>query len=513
MQDESRSDAAGESVEQKLDGVGSLVVAEEDGGLSIEELEGFAAGVVLTPSAIEVSDGRAIFTPADPNVFGAELELGQGLVGFHGRDGLGGCLNIQTVDKSGLCGHGVLLFHYHSPLQRVFGAAPALAGVDGCKLGLDTARHQIDFGQERSFRANSWVYRLEKAPKVLEAIIVALPETAGSALYGMVDVLAATGTLWRQLVGDDPVAALIHPRIVSLSSEPFRCGNDIPVTPDLAIEDVSKADILILPELWLAPSDDMRERYAELKNWIRRLYRSGCTVYSACSGSVLLAATGLLKGREATSHWAYADLFRNSFPEVRFNPEPNLVFADPAGRIVTAGGTTSWHDLAIHIISRHCGPGEALRIAKVYLLKLHGEGQLPYAALVRRQPHADSVVRHAETWLAENFRKPHAVAAAVAACGIPERSLKRRFKAATGTTLMSYVQNLRIEDAKRLLESTEKASDNIAVGIGYENTAFFRRLFKRCTGLTPGQYRQMFRPIVRAASTPSAKRKISASSN
>ena len=100
----------------------------------------------------------------------------------------------------------------------------------------------------------------------------------------------------------------------------------------------------------------------------------------------------------------------------------------------------------------------------------------------------DSVVRHAETWLAENFREPHAVAAAVAACGIPERSLKRRFKAATGTTLISYVQNLRIEDAKQLLERAEKPFDDIALGIGYENTAFFRRLFKRCTGLTPGQY-------------------------
>jgi len=124
------------------------------------------------------------------------------------------------------------------------------------------------------FRANSWGNRLEKAPKALEAIIVALPETAGSALYGMVDVLSATGTLWRQLVGEDPGTALIHPRIVSLSREPFRCGNAIPVTPDLGIEDVSKADILILPELWLAPSDDMRERYAPpLSRRVHSLFR------------------------------------------------------------------------------------------------------------------------------------------------------------------------------------------------------------------------------------------------
>jgi transcriptional regulator GlxA family with amidase domain len=169
---------------------------------------------------------------------------------------------------------------------------------------------------------------------------------------------------------------------------------------------------------------------------------------------------------------------------------------------VTAGGTTSWHDLAIHIISRHCSPGEALRIAKVYLLKWHGEGQLPYASLVRRQPHADAAVRRAEDWLVQHFREPHAVAAVVAASGIPERSLKRRFKAATGSTLIGHVQNLRIEAAKRMLETGDGSFEEIAAAVGYENPAFFRRLFKRATGLTPGAYRRMFRPLATAADLP-----------
>lgn len=335
-------------------------------------------------------------------------------------------------------------------------------------------------------------------PEVSEAHIVALPETAGSALYGMLDVLAATGTLWGQLVGEELGHRRIKPKVVSYSREPFRCGNGIPVNPDLAIDDATDAGIVILPELWLAPADDMSDRYPGVKDWIRQRYRAGSAIYSACSGAVLLATTGLLDGCEATSHWGYQDLFRNSFPNVRFKPEPSLVFADAAGRIVTAGGTTSWHDLAIHIISRHCSPGEALRIAKVYLLKLHGEGQLPYASLVRHQPHADSVVRRAEDWLSKHFREPHAVAAAVAACGIPERSLKRRFKSATGSTPIDYVQNLRVEEAKRLLETTHESFDGIAASVGYENPAFFRRLFRRCTGLTPGQYRRMFRPILSA---------------
>ena len=213
----------------------------------------------------------------------------------------------------------------------------------------------------------------------------------------------------------------------------------------------------------------------------------------------MLAETGLLDGREATSHWGYQDLFSKRYPKVRFRPEPNLVFADAAGRIVTAGGTTSWHDLALHIISRHCSPGEALRIAKVYLLKWHSEGQLPYAMLVRRASHADSVVRTCENWLGQHFRKTDAIKQVVELAKIPERTLKRRFKAATGTTLIEYLQNLRIEEAKRLLESGHMPVDEISVEVSYEDPSFFRRLFKRCTGLTPSQYRRMFQPVFRGS--------------
>jgi transcriptional regulator GlxA family with amidase domain len=212
----------------------------------------------------------------------------------------------------------------------------------------------------------------------------------------------------------------------------------------------------------------------------------------------MLAATGLLDGCEATSHWGYQDLFRRRYPQVTFRPEPNLVFADPEGRIVTAGGTTSWHDLAIHIIARHASPGEAMRIAQVYLLKWHGEGQLPYATLVRRQPHADAVVRACEELMTEHFRDIDDLGQVVARAGIPERTLKRRFRAATGTTLIDYLQNLRVEAAKRLLEAGREPVEGISVAVGYEDASFFRRLFRRRTGLTPGQYRRMFQPIAQA---------------
>ena len=332
-------------------------------------------------------------------------------------------------------------------------------------------------------------------PITQDALIVAVPETAGSALYGMIDVLSSAGNLWQLLVGVEPGFSLIRPRIVSLGADSFVCGNNIPVNPDVGIGDQPVAPIIILPELWLAPDEDLKGRYPELMDWIRQCYKAGSCIYSACSGAIMLAETGLLDGREATSHWGYQHLFHASYPKIRFQPEPNLCFADPRGRIVTAGGTSSWHDLAIHIISRHCTPGEALRIAKVYLLKWHDEGQLPFASLVNQTAHADSVVRECEVWLKAHYNEIEAISRVVEVSGTPERTLKRRFKAATGTTMMDHVQNLRLEEAKRLLETGGTAFDEIASHVGYENPGFFRRLFKRRTGLTPSAYRKMFQPI------------------
>jgi transcriptional regulator GlxA family with amidase domain len=333
----------------------------------------------------------------------------------------------------------------------------------------------------------------------IEVIIIAVPETAGSALYGMVDVLLAAGNIWQTLVRTKPVDTLFRVRILSQTGEPFICGNDIPVSPELSVEQNPSAQIVILPELWLGPDEPLTGRYPELMDWIRHQHNKGASIYSACSGAVMLAETGLLNECEATSHWGYQDLFRKYYPKVRFRPEPNLAFADPAGQIVTAGGTTSWHDLAIHIISRHCCPGEALRIAKVYLLKWHGEGQLPYETLVRNNPHADSIVRNCEDWLQEHYQERTAIQRVVEKSNVPERTLKRRFKIATGSTLIEHLQNLRVEEAKRLLEERELPVDEISFAVGYEDPSFFRRLFKRLTGLTPSQYRRMFKPVLAAS--------------
>lgn len=340
----------------------------------------------------------------------------------------------------------------------------------------------------------------ETAPfRPTEVLLLAVPETAGSSLYGMLDVLLAAGNIWQTLTRAGDEQKLFRVRIVAAADRPFTCGNGIPVNPDCSVAEDPHAAVVVVPELWLGPDESIEGRYPDLVGWLRARYEAGASLYSACSGSVLLAETGLLDGSAATSHWGYQDLFRRDYPKVRFDPAPNLCYADSDGRIVTAGGVTSWHDLAMHIISRYASPGEALRISKVYLLKWHAEGDLPYASLVRRIPHNDSVVRRCEEWLHEHFVDQEAVSLVTKLAAIPERTLKRRFKAATGCSLMDYLQNLRVEEAKRLLETSSLPIEQISERAGYSDTSFFRRLFKRLTGLTPSHYRRFFQPVASGA--------------
>jgi transcriptional regulator GlxA family with amidase domain len=331
----------------------------------------------------------------------------------------------------------------------------------------------------------------------LETLVLALPETAGSALYGLVDVLTTTGRIWQMLARTQAIVLPFHVRIASTGKRAFHCGNGIPVSPDVSIRDNPAADIIVIPQLWLAPDEHLGGRYPELAAWLRERYARGASIYSVCSAALLLAESGLLDGRDATSHWGYEHLFEVRYPKIRFRPERSICMSDAAGRLVTAGGSTSWHDLVLHIISRHVGPEEALHVAQAFLLKPHEEGQLPYRRLVKPLPHPDAAVRDSELWLAQHFRERGAVAGAVGQSRLAERTLKRRFKAATGSSLMDYLQDLRIEEAKHLLESSKRSADAISAEVGYEDASFFRRIFKRRTGLTPLRYRRMFQPILR----------------
>ncbi|TDQ81357.1 AraC family transcriptional regulator with amidase-like domain [Dongia mobilis] len=341
----------------------------------------------------------------------------------------------------------------------------------------------------------------QSAPRPLRIRLVALPETTPSSLYSLLEVLSAVGTIWPEMTGEPPAGRLFDVAIIAQARDPLTCALGVTVTPQLAFHEPDQADIAIVTDLAVDPAHEPRGRWPEAAEWLRRQYAGGATICSVCTGSLLLAGAGLLDGLEATTHWSAAEQFARCFPDVILRPERILVPAGTEHRVVTSGGAASWEELALYLITRFSSPEEAVRAAKLFVLGDRSEGQLPFATLGRPKSHEDAVIADAQTWLADNYDQAFPVAAMVARAGLPERTFARRFKAATGYAPVDYVQALRIEEAKQLLETSDTATDLVGMAVGYDDPAHFRRLFKRRTGTTPSRYRQRFQGLTRQPGT------------
>jgi transcriptional regulator GlxA family with amidase domain len=242
-------------------------------------------------------------------------------------------------------------------------------------------------------------------------------------------------------------------------------------------------------------------RYPKLVRWLRQMYNGGTTICSACTGANLTAEAGLLDGNEATVHWAAESSFRRRHPDVLLRPDEVLVVSGDGGRLITSGAATAWHDLVLHLIAHHVGPATAQAVARFLLFEWHRDGQAAFQVFDPPMDHGDAAVLVAQRAIAENFAVGAPVEEMVRWSGLAPRTFKRRFKLATGHAPIAYVQRIRIERAKRLLETSHEPIEEISWAVGYEDPASFRRLFKRLTGLTPGAYRQRFQiPVVSAPS-------------
>lgn len=334
----------------------------------------------------------------------------------------------------------------------------------------------------------------------LSISLLALPESSPGTLYSLLEVLAAVGVAWSELTGEASAARRVSPEIVAATCTSLISPLGIPIMPQRSIDAVAATDVVIVTDLALPLDEAPRGRWPREAAWAVRQFARGATLCSVCTGSLLFAEAGLLDGREATTHWSATEIFRTHYPAVRLRAERILCPAGPAHRIVTSGGASSWEELALYLIARFCGTAEAVRIAKTFVLGDRSEGQLPFAAMGRPRRHDDAVVAACQSWIAEHYAAAHPVARMVEQSGLPERTFKRRFRAATGYAPVDYVQALRIEEAKQMLETTGEPTDAVARAVGYEDPAFFRRLFKRRTGVTPARYRQRFRGIVSLSS-------------
>jgi transcriptional regulator GlxA family with amidase domain len=160
----------------------------------------------------------------------------------------------------------------------------------------------------------------------------------------------------------------------------------------------------------------------------------------------------------------------------------------------------AWEELALYLIARYYGEAAAIKAAKLFLFGDRSEGQLLFAAMGKPKRHEDAIIARSQQWIAKHYQMLNPVKVMVKQSGLAERTFKRRFKTATGYAPIDYVQTLRIEEAKQMLETTSDAIDQIAQQAGYEDPTSFRRLFKRMTGVTPGRYRQRFQSILRSSS-------------
>ena len=336
---------------------------------------------------------------------------------------------------------------------------------------------------------------MNKSPRFA---ILAVPETTPGGLYALFEIFVSVGRSWEELTGERAEAPQFDPAIVTRSGRPVIGALGVPITPHDGLTD---ADVIIIPDVTLPDPLEPEMRWGPEIEWLREQSASGAVICSVCTGSVILAASGLLDGHEATTHWSAVELIRRKFPKVRLVPQRILTASGPGHQIVTAGGATSWEELALYLIARFSSGAEAVRISKIFLLGDHGDGQLPFAGARKPRDHDDAAIAGVQQWLADNYHGPNPVSRMVELSGLPERSFVRRFQKSTGYRPIEYVQTLRIEEAKQLLEVTSKPVEEISFEVGYEDSSFFRRLFKRKVGITPARYRQKFASIVALSSS------------
>lgn len=321
---------------------------------------------------------------------------------------------------------------------------------------------------------------------------LSLPGTLSSPITGLYEVLTAFPVV-ADLYDEVPAAPPFEVDIVGHEATSLTGVSGLPIMVQRPIQAVERTDIIIVTTMAIEEGWE-RDQHPELADWMRRMHAGGALLCSACTGVLVLAETGLLDGRKATTHWAFGPSFRRAFPKVELCLDEVLITAGEREELVMAGGGASWQDLALYLIARFVSSVASRAIAKFELLEPHTEGQAPYATFSPRTQHGDSLMLGVQQWLEGNFAVASPVAEMTRISGLSPSALARRFRRATGLSPIEYVQHLRIEEAKRRLERTDAPIDEISWNVGYEDAAAFRRLFKRIARIAPGAYRRKFAP-------------------
>ncbi|MBG8555204.1 GlxA family transcriptional regulator [Hymenobacter guriensis] len=286
-------------------------------------------------------------------------------------------------------------------------------------------------------------------------------------------------------LGQPPLFAV---QLVGLKPETPVCGGLYTIATPLLLADVPTTDLVIIP----AMDGDLGvalEANKEFLPWIVRQYQQGAEVASLCVGAFLLAATGLLDGRQCTTHWAAAQDFRRMFPAVELI-EHKLI-TDERG-LYSSGGAFSYLNLVLYLIEKYAGHDMAVLCAKVFQIDMERVSQSAFIVFNGQKAHDDEPIRKAQDYIEENYQEKITVEQLADMLALGRRNLERRFKKATTNSVVEYIQRVKIEAAKNSLESSRDNVNEVMYRVGYSDPKAFRVAFRRITGLSPKQYRAKY---------------------
>lgn len=322
---------------------------------------------------------------------------------------------------------------------------------------------------------------------VLDVTVVLLEAGYASTAIAPVEVFYSAGHLWNWLHGEASQPRF-RVRIASIDGRSVASLCGLGLKPTCSIADIRRTDIIILPASgWDVQGQIMRN--TTLLPWLRKWHARGAYVAGICTGVAFLAECGLLDGRQATTHWGVAEIMRQRYPKVLWQPDH---FVTEDNRVLCSGGVYASIDLSLYLVDKFCGHEIAVQTAKSLLLSMPRSRQSGYSMLPLSRPHSDDKIRQSEEYLQTNFARNVSIDFLAERAGMGPRNFIRRFKAATGRVPGAYIQNLRMAAAKEMLEQGAASIQAVSSKIGYEDIAFFRGLFKRHTGMTPADYRTRF---------------------
>ncbi|CCK78367.1 GlxA family transcriptional regulator [Desulfobacula toluolica] len=320
---------------------------------------------------------------------------------------------------------------------------------------------------------------------MIKITILALDNVLASSVMGTMDTFGQTGVTWNFIVGHDEVS-YFDINIVTQDGKPVKTRHQAAIYPNGSIQDIESTDLIMISSF----SDYKTiETSGKAIEWLREQNKKGTTIAGICAGAYILAETGLLNGKTATTHWGFANDFRKRYPQINLQSEKIIT---DEGNLLCSGGCNSYIDLSIYLIERYCGQSIALESSKAMLHDIGRNSQKPYTVFQFAKDHADSKIKLIQIWFEENYNQRIDIGVLAKNFGLSRRVLERRFNAATGNTPLLYLQRLRVEIAKNLLEKTSKTFSEIAFFVGYEDTSFFRKIFKKHTKLLPKEYKTKF---------------------